>query len=76
MRVNQQFSAGSRFIIFGSVASEVHFTDFVPRKTVDVGTRVVTHVVRADHNVADVAQQLAAGASGDFGKKFCFWDRR
>src|SRR5262245_19040138 len=65
MSVDEHFCSSSSLIRFWSVASQMHFTDRGGRKTVDVLVGVVSHVVGADDNIADVTQQPAAGAACD-----------
>src|SRR6516164_6692403 len=56
--IDPYFGAGSGFVVFRSIAAHMEFADFAGRESVNVVSRVMTHVVRAHHDVADIAQQL------------------
>src|SRR6266851_8147693 len=50
----------------------MQLADCLPRQAVDVGRRIEPHVVRAEDDVADVAQELAAGAMRELAEKITF----
>src|ERR1051326_779643 len=43
--------------------------DALRGKAIDIVVRVITHVVRTDHNVADITQQLASRADRNLSEK-------
>jgi phage tail protein X len=50
-------------------ASQMDLTDRICGKLVDVPIRVVTHIVRANHDIADIAQKLTAGPAHNLCEK-------
>ena len=61
VRIDQQCTAWRRFIVFGSGAPQMEFRNRFRRKLVDEAIRVVSHVVAAEMDVADIAQKATAG---------------
>src|SRR5271169_1684577 len=64
------------YVLRGVMAGEVDLADRLDRRRVEIGDGVEPEIPRADMDVVDVAEDAAAGSTGDFGHEFRLRDRR
>src|SRR5262245_46099961 len=76
MCVHPYLPASSRWILLGCKATQVNLGNRVRWELVDVLVRVVSHIVRAHDDIADVAQQFASSSPDDLRKEFGLVDCR
>src|ERR1700751_4406605 len=62
-------------VLRGVMAGEVDFADRLYRQRFEIGDRVEPEIPRADVNIVDVAEDAAAGLTGDFGYELCLRNR-
>src|SRR6516165_66606 len=58
------------------MASKVDLVDRLDRECLEVGERIEPKIPRADVDVVDIAEDAAAGSTGDFSHEFRLGDRR
>src|SRR6516164_4288206 len=64
------------YVLRGVMAGEVDLADRLDRQRVKIGDRVEPEIPRADVDVVDVAEDAAAGSTGDFAHELRLWDLR